>query len=167
MLGAWALCAAVAAASPAVPTVQSFVDAYGAPSKSIDETARVKSPDEPLMLYWMQTKAAPLGVGPALPGTLVANFSPRKALPTSPLSRFTFLAMAGPAEEKALIDALRAQGAIRGDTVVARRGGKFRELSVVLPGGTSGTVALRLDSGGPAMADGRPAPTLWMDIRRP
>ena len=59
----------------------------------------------------MIVHAAPLGLGPSLPGTLVANFDAAPALAQSPLRDFTFLAVASPDEASLLEQAARQAAA--------------------------------------------------------
>jgi hypothetical protein len=148
------------------PNLGEWVKSFGPPSKSVEARDRVRSEAEPLMVYWMRTQAAPLGAGPALPGTLVANFTAEKDRNASPLLGFTFLAVASPAETTALVDALRTKGWIAKEQVVTRPGGRFNDLSVKMPDGRHGTVSVRMDAAAGKMADGRPSPTLWMYIQR-
>lgn len=148
------------------PSLGAWVKSYGPPSKSVEARDRVRSETEPLMVYWMRTQAAPLGAGPALPGTLVANFAAEKDRDASKLIGFTFLAVASPKETAALVEALRSNGWIEKEAKVRRPGGEFNDLSVRLPDGLHGTVSLRLGAATGKMADGRPSPTLWVHVER-
>jgi hypothetical protein len=130
----------------------------------------VRDEGEPLLLYWMMVKTAPLGVGPKVPGTFVANFRrSTQGIDHSPLESFTFLGVADAEQTKALVDALKAKGWVKGEKVVTRPGGRFRDLSLLTSDGKRGTLSLRLPSStdnktSAAMADGRPAPSLWLHI---
>jgi len=156
----WLLLGATAHAAP--PTLAEWTDQLGAPSKSPELTDRVRTPDEPLLMYWMQTQAAPLGTGPALPGTLVANFRPAAPLGASVLQDFTFLAMADPAARTALRGALSDAGCTTEARTVQRSGGRFDEVVFDCTTGVSGTLAVRAVRRATAMADGRPSPDLWV-----
>ena len=146
------------------PTLDAWTGQYGAPSKSAEDSDRVRSDDEPLLVYWMRTQAAPLGIGPALPGTLVANFTPAKTLRASHLASYTFLAMAQPEQTTALLDALKGKGWIAGDTEVQRPGGTFTDYRLATDG-LAGTLSVRKGEAKGSMADGRPAPSLWLHVK--
>lgn len=146
------------------PTLDAWTSQLGAPSKSAEDSDRVRSEDEPLLVYWMRTQAAPLGIGPALPGTLVANFTPAKKLGESHLASYTFLAMAQPEQTAALLDALKGKGWIAGSTDVQRPGGAFTDYALA-GDGLAGTLSVRKGQAKGGMADGRPAPSLWLHVQ--
>lgn len=160
------LCAAGPALAQPAPTVDAWVEQLGAPTKGIEASDRVRSPEEPLLLYWMQTQAAPLGLGPALPGTLVANFARAETIGDSRIAGFTFLAVADAKQTGALVDALRKKGWLTAEKDVQRRGGTFREHTLALPDGLGGTLAVRQGAPAQGMADGRPSPSLWVYVSR-
>lgn len=149
------------------PTVGSWTQLYGPPSQDVGLTDRTRSADEPLLVYWMSVRAAPLGLGPALPGTLVANFQAASPLADSALQDFTFLAVADSAQKAALEASLREAAWISAERVEQRPGGRFRDLDLTLPDGRTGTLSIREDQATGAMADGRPAPSLWMHVGAP
>ena len=155
-----ALAHAIALAGP--PTVEEWVGSLGPPSKDVTLAARVRSADEPLLLYWRQTLADPLEIGVDLPGTLVANFVVEGELAASVLHDFTFLAVANARQVNRVQRRVRRW--IINEQVVERAGGVFRELSLVLPDGRQGTLAIRQTAAGGALADGRPSPTLWLHM---
>lgn len=144
----------------APPSVEAWVSELGAPSKGIALTERVRSPEEPLLLYWMQVQADPLNVRVPLPGTLVANFTGD----TRVLQDFTFLAVADSAQTAALLQAMREKRWLGSATTVQREGGTFVDHQVTLPDGYEGTISVRQAAPAGDMADGRPAPTLWMYV---
>lgn len=165
LIVALALAVTAPAAPPSSTTVAGLVAQYGEPQRSVEETERTRSREEPLMLYWMQAKAPPLDIeGLALPGTLVANFAVAAALEQSPLQSFTFLGGGGAEQTRALETELRRRGWVKGEKVVERKGGRFRELTLRTSDGRQGTLALRLGSSGGKMADGRPSPSLWLHL---
>ena len=95
---------------------------------------------------------------------LVANFDAAPALEQSPLRDFTFLAVASPDEASLLEQAAREAGLIVGEHKEQREGGTFRDLDLALPDGRQGTLSIRESAATGKMADGRPAPTLWMHV---
>ncbi len=146
------------------PTLDAWTTTLGPPTKSAEASDRVRGEDEPLLVYWMRTQAAPLGVGPALPGTLVANFTPAEALKDSRLASYTFLAVAQPEQTTALLAALKGKGWIAGDQQVQRPGGTFTDYRLASDG-LSGTLSVREGQPKGGMADGRPAPSLWLHVK--
>ncbi len=154
----------VAVASAATPTVDSWAAELGPPSRPAALADRTRGADEPLLVYWMQVQAAPLGLGPALPGTLVANFDAATPLGDSSLRDFTFLAVASPEQTAQLEAALRQAGWVQGEQTEDRPGGTFRDLQLRLPDGRSGTLSLRQGAATGAMADGRPSPSMWLHV---
>lgn len=161
---ALALCALVAAV-PAT-TVAEWVEQLGPPSKPAYVSNAARSPDEPLMLYWMQVAASPLGVGPKLSGTLVANFRAESEFSRSPLSDLTFLAVATTAQAAALLRQVRARDWVVAERPVQRGAGRFIELALSMEDGRRGTLTLRRGSADrPTVADGRPAPNLWLHMK--
>lgn len=150
----------------AAPTVADWTARFGPPSQDVALTARTRSPDEPLLVYWMQVMAAPLEVGPALPGTLVANFEAAGDLGQSALQDFTFLAVADEPQKASLEAALREAGWVRSERVEDRPGGTFRDLALAMPDGRTGTLSIRQGAARGGMADGRPAPSLWLHVGR-
>ncbi|MBA2320619.1 MAG: hypothetical protein H0V89_05625 [Deltaproteobacteria bacterium] len=159
--------ALLAAAALGAPTVAECTASWGTPTQTAEVAQRTRSENEPLLVYWMQTQAAPLGVGPLLPGTLVANFAAAASLPESQLRDFTFLAMATPEQiaelEKALKKA-KISGAVTRET---RAGGTFRDVPLAMPDGSVGTLSIREAAATGKMADGRPSPSLWMHVGPP
>lgn len=143
-------------------TVAQWVTAYGPPSRSLALSERTRSAEEPLLVYWMQVQAAPLGLGPTLPGTLVANFRAASPLEAGTVQDLTFLAGGEAAQVAALEAAVRAAGWVRAERVQERTGGRFRDLELALPDGRSGTLSLRQEGPRGGMADGRPSPALWL-----
>lgn len=157
-----ALLGALLAPAPA-PTLDGWTATLGPPTKSAVDSDRVRSEDEPLLVYWMRTQAAPLGFGPALPGTLVANFEPAKNLGESRLASYTFLAVAKPEQAATRAAALEERGLVAGRAEVKRAGGGFVEYSLAAEALT-GTLAVRQGQPKGGMADGRPAPSLWLHV---
>lgn len=151
-------------ASAGEASLAAWARQYGPPSQDPLLANRVRGRDEPLLVYWMATQAAPLGVGPVLPGTMVANFRATPELGDSPLQDFTFLAVATPEQQVALEAGLRARGWVVDSREEQRGAGRYRDLTVELPDGQRGTVALRVEGGSAGMADGRPAPTVWIHL---
>jgi hypothetical protein len=151
-------------AALAAPTAADWQSAYGPPSRSLTEADSVRSAEEPLLVYWMQVQADPLGVGPRLWGTLVANFDPGDSLESSEVNDFTFLAMAAPEQLAALETAVSEEGWVVSEALVERSGGAFRELSLALPDGRTGTLAIRQGEATGQLADGRPSPALWLHV---
>jgi len=145
------------------PTLGEWVEAYGAPSKDVALAQRVRGDDEPLLVYWLQATAAPLGLGSSLPGTLVANFDAAQPSQDSELMDFTFLALAEPGQQASLEAALRDAGWVVGEERQELAGGRFQVLQVETDSGYAGTVALR-EGGGAGMADGRPSPTVLLHL---
>lgn len=164
----WLLAAPLASAAspgpPELPTVASWSERWGPPSRGVALSERTRSPDEPVLVYWMSVEASPLGVGPALPGTLVANFDAATPVADSALRDFTFLAVASPDQLASLERAVQQQGWVRARHTRDRAGGRFEELSLSLPDGRTGTVAIRQGPARTAMADGRPSPSLWIHL---
>ncbi len=152
-------------AAAAAPTLGAWIDALGPPSADPAARARVRSADEPLLIYWMAAQAAPLGVGPSLPGTLVASFVAEAPLTDSTLQSATFLAVADPDQTRALIDAVRGAGWVQAESTEHRTGGTFHEYALTLPSGHA-TLAVRQGASAGAMADGRPAPSLWIYLEQ-
>lgn len=148
-------------------TLSEWRAAYGEPTRPVDPSVAPRADGEPLLLYWMQVNAAPLGVGPAVPGTLVANFDVKAPLGESTLRSYTFLAVADAGQLSALEVEVRGRGWVGGEARVERAGGMFRELSLRLPDGKSGTLAIREGAASGGMADGRPSPTFWLKVGGP
>jgi len=134
---------------------------YGAPTTSVEERDRLRDEREPLLVYWMQVQAAPLGVGPVLPGTLVANFEATTPLPSSPVADATFLAVATPQQQIELVTALEGTGWIVSQQRVTREAGEYVDYRLAWPDG-QGTLSVKQTGAGDGMADGRPSPTVWM-----
>ena len=157
------VCAVLArSAAAAPPALSEWLASYGEPTRPVAEVAAARLDGEPLMLFWMAVEAAPLGVGPAIPGTLVANFADEA--PGAALVGFTFLAAAPEPAADALVSALRDHGWVRSQQQVHREGGDFLDITVTTPDGLSGVVSRRVGIQAAAMADGRPAPTVWMSL---
>lgn len=156
------LSVAAAETLPAAPTAGAWQAAWGAPTRSLADAERARTEGEPLLVYWMSVRAAPLGVGPALPGTLVANFDAAAAVEAAELRDFTFLAVASVEETAALTEAVAPW--ITGRRRVERDGGTFEDLTLALPDGRGGTISVRQGAATASMADGRPAPSLWMHV---
>lgn len=163
-LGSLAAFAARPHPAPPAPTVAEWSALLGPPSKPVALSERTRTDGEPVLVYWMQVMAAPLGVGPALPGTLVANFTPAPSVDASPLADFTFLAVADPDQVAALEKAVVKAGWVAEVRRVTRSGGAFRDLALALPDGRVGTLSIREGDGAAPMADGRPSPSLWIHL---
>lgn len=143
-----------------LPTVSDWCAELGDPGRPVAEVAAARGADEPLMLYWMAVRAVPLGVGPPLPGTLVANFDATADPGDSVLRDFTFLAVATPDEVAVLRGAVASWVTAERDEV--RAGGTFHVVDLALPDARTGSMSIRQTPAGEELADGRPSPTLWV-----
>lgn len=137
-----------------------LLERHGPPSRSLMLAERARDPDEPLLVYWMRTEADPLGLGAALPGTLVVNLDAA----TGRVQSQTFLAMASDAQKASWEAALRARDGDLSTGEEERPGGRFRWYRLSLEGGGRAEVSVRLGGSGEGMADGRPSPDLWVQV---
>ena len=154
----------IVAAEAGTNTLAQWRLSYGDPTSPIGETSPSDA-SEPLLVYWLQALAAPLGVGPKVPGTLVATFAPAQSVEESELVGYTFLAVAAPADVAKIVADVTSHGWVAGREVVQRKGGAFEEFRLVIPDGGEATLAVRQDKPTGAMADGRPSPSFWLHFR--